>query len=82
MIQRELKPGPRTRPCSCGRLPRLIETRGNPTQGQLARVSTTAYHLECPPCHIATGRDASQLVVQAQWNVGTTHPITAPRLTA
>lgn len=82
MIQRELKPGPGTRPCTCGRTPRLIETRGNPIPGQLAKEPTTVYHLECPPCLIATARDASQLAAQAQWNLGGTHPIAAPRLTA
>ncbi|MCG2605014.1 MAG: hypothetical protein KBO60_18295 [Achromobacter sp.] len=82
MIQRELKAGAGTRPCTCGRTPRLIETRGNPMPGQLAKEPTTVYHLECPPCLIATARDRSQLVVQAQWNVGASYPIAAPRLTA
>ena len=82
MIQRELKAGAGTRPCTCGRQPRLIETRGNPIPGQLAKEPTTVYHLECPPCLIATARDASQLAAQAQWNLGGTHPIAAPRLTA
>lgn len=82
MIQREIKPGSGTRPCACGRLPRLIETRGNPAPDQLASSPAVAYHFECPPCGIATARDREQLVAQAQWNLGATHPITATRLSA
>lgn len=82
MIQRQLVPGPGTYPCACGRMPHLIETRGNPDPKRLADKPTTAYHLECPPCGITTDRDPHQLVPQAKWNAGFTHPIDVTRLSA
>lgn len=82
MIQRQLTPGPGTYPCACGRMPHLIETRGNPDPKRLADKPTTAYHLECPPCGITTARDPHQLVPQAQWNAGITQPIDVTRLSA
>lgn len=82
MIQREITPGAGTGTCDCGRMPKLIETRGNPRPDSLAKATTTAYHLECPPCGITTERDPEQLVAQAKWNAGVVHPITATRLSA
>ena len=82
MIQRELKPGEGTGTCDCGRMPRLIETRGNPRPDQLATAPSMAYHLECSPCQRTTARHAEQIVAQAWWNAGLVHPITATRLSA
>lgn len=82
MIQREITPGAGTGTCDCGRMPKLIESRGNPRINDLAKARVTTYHFECPPCGIATERDPEQLVAQAKWNASVVHPITATRLSA
>ncbi len=85
MIQAEVKlsaPGAVVTSCACGRLPRLIETRGNPNTERLATLRTVAYHFECAPCALTTPRADTQAAALALWNDGATHPITATRLSA
>lgn len=85
MIQAEVKlslAGAAVISCECGRLPRLIETRGNPNTERLATLRTVTYHFECAPCALATKRAYTLEIALAMWNGGVTHPITATRLSA
>lgn len=73
MIQRELKHRAQVRDCSCGKPPRLIETRGNPggcllLAGAKALAPQLHVHFECAACGLTTERHKRQVSAERAWN--------------
>jgi hypothetical protein len=87
MIQRQIRLPRPVRDCSCGKQPRLIETRGNPGGCLLLAYRRACppqlhFHLECAACGLTTDRMKRPVGAERAWNAEQLHSLVPQRAAA